>query len=169
MKTGKAIAIWAALSIAGAGAGWAARARRDRKGMEEIQVRALMIEMSAIQKTQTYVFREGPYQPPTPEQRDAELRCVVYDPEAIALPATVRKVTREGDFTDRSYELQLATASGTFTIDWRHGRVPKPGRTGELFGRIADGGQSDGTPTRLEPGWFEPAGTIARVRTAKVR
>lgn len=168
MKIGKAIAVWTALSIAGAGGGWAARARRDRKAMEEISVRALMIEMSTIQKGQTYVFRKGPWAPPTPQERDAELRCVVYDPEAIALPATVKKVTREGDFTDRVYELELATARGTFTIDWRHGRVPKSGRTGELFGRIAEGGQLEGTPTRLEPGWFEPAGTIARVRTAKV-
>jgi hypothetical protein len=170
MSIGKAITIWAALLIAGAGGSWAARARYDRKAMEDIAVRALMLEMSTAQpRTQTYVFRNEPYPPPTPEERDAELRCVVYDPEAFALPATVQKVIRRGDFTDRVYELQLATARGTFTIDWRRGTVPKAGRTGELLGRIADRGQFEGTLTRLEPGWFEPAGTIARVRHAKVR
>jgi len=169
MSIGKAIAIWAALLIAGAGGSWAARGRYDRKAMEDISVRALMLEMSTSQpRTQTFVFRNEPYPPPTPEERDAELRCVVYDPEAVALPATVQKVIRRGDFTDRVYELQLATARGTFTIEWRRGTVPKTGRTGELLGRIADRGAFD-TLTRLEPGWFEPAGTIARVRHAKVR
>jgi hypothetical protein len=94
---------------------------------------------------------------------------VAYDPEAVALPATVQKVIRKGDFTDWVYELKLATARGAFTIDWRSGPVPKAGRAGELLGRIADRGQFEGTLTRLEPGWFEPAGTIARLRNAKVR
>jgi hypothetical protein len=169
MSISKAIAIWAALLIAGAGGGWAARARYDRKAMEDIAVQAFMLEMSTGEpRTQKFVFRKEPYPPPTQEERAAELRCVVYDPEAVALPATVQKVTRKGDFTDPMYELQLATARGTFTIDWRSGTVPKAGRTGELFGRIADRGQFD-TLTRLEPGWFEPTGTIARVRKTKVR
>lgn len=137
--------------------------------MEDVAVQALMLEMSTQSRTQTFVFRKGPYPPPTPEERDAELRCVVYDPEAVAMPATVQEVIRKGDFIDRVYELQLATARGTFTIDWRGGPAPRAGRRGELLGRIADRGQLEAAPTRLEPGWFEPAGTIARVRNAKVR
>jgi hypothetical protein len=169
MSIGKAIAIWAALLIAGAGGGWAARARYDRKSMDDIAVQAFKLEMLTGQpRFQKFMIKEEPDLPPTPEERDAELRCVVYDPEAVALPATVQEVIQKGDFTSRYYELQLATARGTFRIDWRGGTVPKAGRTGELFGRIADRGAFD-TLTRLEPGWFEPIGTIARVRKAQVR
>ena len=78
-------------------------------------------------------------------------------------------MNRTGDFASRDYELQLATARGTFRIDWRGGKVPKAGQKGELLGRITEGHPLGGMLTQLEPGWFEPAGTIARVRHAKVR
>jgi hypothetical protein len=169
MSIGKAIAIWAALVIAGAGGGWAARGRYDRKSMEAIATQALMVDMSSGQfRTQTTKFITGPEWPPTQEDRDAELRCVVYDPEAIALPATIQEVNRNGDFTSTVYELQLATARGAFSIDWRGGKVPKAGQTGELLGRIADNHPLAGPVTQLEPGWFEPTGTIERVRHAKI-
>ena len=169
MSIGKAIAMWVPLLIAGAGGGWAARGRYDRKSMEDIATQALMVEMSSGQfRTQTDVFRKGPEPAPTPEERDAELRCVVYDPEAIALPATVQEVNRTGDFASPEYELQLATARGTFRIDWRGGKLPKAGQTGELFGRTTDRHPLAGPVTQLDPGWFEPAGTIARVRRAKM-
>jgi hypothetical protein len=169
MSIGKAIAIWAPLLIAGAGGGWAARGRYDRKSMEAIATQALMVEMSSGQfRTQTVVFKKGPEPPPTREERDAELRCVVYDPEAIALPATIQEVNRTGDFASPVYELQLATARGAFRIDWRGGKLPRVGQTGEVFGRITDRHPLAGSVTELEPGWFEPAGTIERVRHAKM-
>ena len=60
MSIGKAIAIWAALLIAGAGGGWAARGRHDRKSMEDIATQALMVEMSSGQfRTQTTRFIKG--------------------------------------------------------------------------------------------------------------
>src|SRR5436190_7243043 len=170
MSIGKAIAIWAALLIAGAVAGWAGRGRYDRETMEKIATQALMVEMTSGQfRTQTVVFKKGPEPPPTPEERDAELRCVVYDPEAIALPATIQEVNRTGDFASPVYELQLATARGAFRIDWRRGKLPRVGQTGELFGRITEGHPLGGPVTQLEPGWFEPAGTIERVWHAKMR
>jgi hypothetical protein len=170
VSMGKAVVMWAALSSAGAGGGFIARGRYDRKAMDAIAFGALKLEMvTGSPRTQEYIFREGPEPPPTREERDAELRCVVYDPEAIALPATVEAVLPRGESYSRFYELLLSTAKGPFKIDWRPGKVPKAGRQGELFGRIAHRGPFDGALTRLEPGWFEPAGTIARVGKAKVR
>jgi hypothetical protein len=168
MSTGKTVAIWAALLIGGAGAGWAARGRYDRKSMEEIATQAFMVDMLTQSRTQKFVFKKEPDPPPTPEERDAELRCVVYDPEAVALPATVQEVTRKGDLTSPVLELQLATARGTFAMDWRSGTVPVEGGKGELLGRIADRGPLSSPLTRLEPGWYEPIGTIERVRRTKV-
>jgi hypothetical protein len=170
MTIGKAMAIWVALSIAGAGGGWLARGRYDRKTIDDIAFGALKLEMlTGPPRTQEFVFKKVPDPPPTRQERDAELRCVAYDPEAVALPATVEAVLPRGEVYSRFYELHLATARGLFTIDWRRGKVPKAGQQGELFGKFADRGQLDGAPTRLEPGWFEPAGTIARVRKTKAR
>ena len=170
MSIGKTIAIWAAVLIAGAGGGGAARGRYDRKAMDGIAFQALKLEMlTGPARVQEFVIKNEPDPPPTPEERDAELRCVAYDPEAVALPATVQAVLPKGEVFSRTFEIQLATARGPFRIDWRSGTVPKAGQAGELLGRIADRGQFAGALTSLEPGWFEPVGTIARVRKGKGR
>jgi hypothetical protein len=161
----KAVSAGAALLLLGGLAGWMLRGWRDQAHLREISAQAFMMRMMADpqNRMQRYVIKHDPEEPPTPEQRDADLRCILYDPEAIAAPATIRDVTRTGSAIDGwSYDLELDTPKGAFRARWAGEGVPEVGRKRELFGRPA-AAQMAGVPTRLEPAWLEPAGTMARL------
>jgi hypothetical protein len=87
----------------------------------------------------------------------------MHDPDAMALPATVRGVSRSDgmDDGDMVVELEVDTAKGPFRTAWRGAAVPARGRKCEVFGRIATVGQVGGSPPLLDPGWLEPVGTMA--------
>ena len=100
----------------------------------------------------------------TKVDHDADLRCLMHDPDAMALPATVRGVSRSDgmDDGDMVVELVVDTAKGAFRTGWRGAVVPAIGRKCELFGRIAVAAQA-GSPALLDPGWLEPVGTMAKL------
>jgi hypothetical protein len=158
----KRAAIGVALLLAGGLGGWALRGRFDRASLQEVETRAFMLGLMTdpSHRIQRYILRKEPEEPPTPEERDAELRCILYDPEAIAAPATIRDVIQGRE--SWRYQFEVDTPRGAFTAEWDGDGVPRVGRKGELFGR-PDKVQLPGVPARLDPAWFEPVGTMARL------
>jgi hypothetical protein len=167
MSGWKAVTTWIVLLCGGGLGGWALRGRRDQKWLEEIKLQALELQMlTSGPRVTVFKINHEPEPPPTPAEHNAELRCLMHDPEAVAVAATVRRVTRTGDFVTIVFEIELETARGTFEIELSSGKEPTVGQTVELFGR-PESVPRPGHPPRLDPGWLEPVGTLAQLAKQK--
>jgi hypothetical protein len=163
VRTSQAALACVVLLLAGGLGGWALRGWRDRAFMEKFADATFRVQLSTGYRTEKYLFNKDPENLPTAEEHEALLRCIAYDPEAVAAPATIRDVLRSGGIEGWTYKIELDTPKGSFRAQWVGKGVPEVGRKGELFGRVAEWGQLAGTPTLLDPAWLEPAGTIARL------
>jgi len=164
MRNWKVVAIGAGVPLAGGAGGWFARGRHDWAQIQKIAADAFahdLLTSRVHSEDVTTVHADGSE---TKVDHDADLRCLMHDPDAMALPATVRRVSREDgmDDGDMVVELEVDTARGTFRTGWRGVIVPAIGRRCELFGRIAAAAQA-GSPPLLDPGWLEPVGTMAKL------
>jgi hypothetical protein len=164
MRNGKVAAIGALMLLAGGAGGWFVRARHDWAQIQQIAADAFAHDLLTSRVHSEDVTTQHSDGSETKVDHDADLRCLMHDPDAMALPATVRRVSRSDgmDDGDMVVELEVETARGTFRTGWRGVIVPAIGRKCELFGRIAAGGKA-GSPALLDPGWLEPVGTMARL------
>src|SRR4029079_16643808 len=164
MRNGKVVAIGALVLLAGGAGGWFARGRHDWAQIQKIAADAFahdLLTSRVHSEDVTTVHADGSE---TKVDHDADLRCLMHDPDAMALPATVRRVSREDgmDDGDMVVELEVDKARGNFRTGWRGVIVPAIGRRCELFGRIAAAAQA-GSPPLLDPGWLGPGGPVGEV------
>ena len=164
MRNGKVAAIGALVLLAGGAGGWFVRARHDWAQIQQIAADAFAHDLLTSRVHSEDVTTQHVDGSETKVDHDADLRCLMHDPDAMALPATVRRVSRSDgmDDGDMVVELEVDTARGTFRTGWRGVMVPAIGRKCELFGRIAAAAQA-GSPALLDPGWLEPVGTMAKL------
>jgi hypothetical protein len=150
--------------LAGGAGGWSLRKRHDRNHIQQLVSDALVRDLLTSRVHTVETTRQNSDGSETTVDHYADLRCLMHDPDAIALPATVRGVSRSDGMEDGDVvvELEVDTARGAFRTGWRGAVVPASGRKCELFGRIA-GGQASASPTLLDPGWLEPVGTMAKL------
>jgi hypothetical protein len=165
MRNWTVAAIGAAVLLAGGAGGWFVRARHDWAQIQQMAGDALALDLLTSEVHSEDVTTHHADGSETKVDHDADLRCLMHDPDAMALPGTVRRVSRSDgmDDGDMVVELEVDTARGTFRTGWRGAVVPAIGRKCELFGRIAAAGQAAGSPTLLDPGWLEPVGTMAKL------
>ena len=164
MRRSNVAAIGAAMLLAGGGGGWLIRGRHDWAQIQQIAGDALARDLLTSRVHSEEVTKQYSDGSEAKVDHDADLRCLMHDPDAMALPATVRRVSRSDgmDDGDMVVELEVDTARGTFRTGWRGVIVPAIGRRCELFGRIAAAAQA-GSPPLLDPGWLEPVGTMAKL------
>jgi hypothetical protein len=164
MRNWTVAAIGAGVLLAGAAGGWFVRGRRDWAQIQQMAGDALARDLLTSRVHSEDVTTQHSDGTTTRVDHDADLRCLMHDPDAMALPGTVRRVSRSDgmDDGDMVVELEVDTARGTFRTGWRGAVVPAIGRKCELFGRIAVAAQA-GSPALLDPGWLEPVGTMAKL------
>jgi len=165
MRNWKVAAIGAVVLLGGGAGGWFVRGRNDRAEVQQVAGAALAVDLLTSRVHTEEVTTQNSDGSETKVDHDADLRCLMHDPDAMALPATVRGVSRSDgmDDGDMVVELVVDTAKGAFRTGWRGAVVPAIGRKCELFGRIAADGQAEGSPALLDPGWLEPVGTMAKL------
>src|SRR5262245_8913360 len=161
----KAAAIGAVALLGGGAGGWFVRGRHDWAQIQQIAGDAFARDLLTSRVHSVEVTKRNSDGSETMVDHDADLRCLMHDPDAMALPATVRDVSRSDgmDHGDMVVELVVDTAKGAFRTEWRGAVVPAIGRKCELFGRIAAGDEAAGSPALLDPGWLEPIGTMAKL------
>jgi hypothetical protein len=163
---GRWVAAIGVLALLGGGAGgWLVRERHDWDQVQLIASAALARDLLTSRVHTVETTKRNSDGSETTVDHDADLRCLMHDPDALAVPATVRGVSRSDgmDDGDMVVELEVDTARGSFRTDWRGAVVPASGRRCEVFGRLADAGQVAGKPPLLDPGWLEPVGTMAKL------
>jgi hypothetical protein len=167
MRKGKVAAIGAVVLLGSGAGGWFVRGRHDWAQIQQVAGDALARDLLTSRVHSEEVTKRNSDGSETMVDHDADLRCLMHDPGAMALPATVRGVSRSDgmDDGDMVVELEVDTAKGTFRTGWRGAVVPAIGRKCELFGRMAAEGQAAGSPALLDPGWLEPLGTMAKLGT----
>jgi hypothetical protein len=161
MRSWKVAVVGAAILLLGGLGGWLLRARHNRAEVAQIAADALALDLLTSRVHTVQEYKRG-----VAVDHDADLRCLLYDPGALALPATVRRTSASDGMDDGEMvvELEVDTGKGPFRLGWRGAVVPASGRRCELFGRAAAEDQEAGRPTLLDPGWLEPVGTMARLR-----
>jgi hypothetical protein len=163
MRISQVAVLGAAMLLAGGAGGWTLRFFSNRsyvqRTIEETASADLLTDPAhTTEATTRYV--DGTE---LRTDHEADLRCTLHDPEAIAQPASVRAVS----YPDGGVELEVGTATGSFLVRWEGSIVPPAGRKCELFGRVATDAQASGGARRLAPAWLEAVGTLARLRASK--
>ena len=130
MRNGKVAAIGALMLLAGGAGGWFVRARHDWAQIQQIAADAFAHDLLTSRVHSEDVTTQHSDGSETKVDHDADLRCLMHDPDAMALPATVRRVSRSDgmDDGDMVVELEVETARGTFRTGWRGVIVPAIGR-----------------------------------------
>ena len=164
MRISRVAVLGAAMSLAGGAGGWTLRYFSNRAYVERTVEEAASADILTDPAHTTEVTKRYADGTEIRTNHEADLRCTLHDPEAIAQPASVRAVSHP---QDGGVELEVATATGAFLVRWEGSVVPPAGRKCELFGRVAMDGQASGGPKRLAPAWLEPVGTLARLRRSK--
>src|SRR5262245_3992858 len=144
MRNWKVAAIGAGVLLAGGAGGWFIRARHDWVQIAQIAADAFANDLLTSRVHSEDVRTVHSDGSATTSDHHADLRCLMHDPDGMAVPATVRRVSRQDgmDDGDMVVELEVDTARGTFRTGWRGVIVPAIGRRCELFGRIAAAGQA---------------------------
>src|SRR5262245_25737328 len=120
MRKWQAAAIGAVVLLGGGAGGWFVRGRHDWAEIQRVASDALAGDLLTSRVHSEQVMQHHTDGSETMADHDADLRCLMHDPDAMALPATVRGVSRSDgmDDGDMVVELVVDTAKGAFRTGW---------------------------------------------------
>jgi hypothetical protein len=100
MRKRKVAAIGAVVLLGGGAGGWFVRGRHDWAQIQQIAGDALARDLLASRVHSEEVTKPHSDGSDTMVDHDADLRCLMHDPDAMALPATIRRVSRSDGMDD---------------------------------------------------------------------